>query len=1364
MDKETRNAIERATQRARRVLEEDFAEQLEGTYDVIRDGRIGEKPGAHLDGRQKSLRNRIVAAIEHKRLMGMTPAEAVSDYLRDAAFTALNRFVALKMLEARDLVQECITRGDASAGFAEFCGLAPGVKFPDGSGYRLYIESIFDELSTEVKVLFDCRDPASALWPRRAAFEELLQILNADELKTVWADDETIGWVYQYFNSGEERRQMREASQTPRNSRELAVRNQFFTPRYVVQFLTDNTLGRIWYEMRNGKTSVAHLCEYMVRRPGEIFADEGEDMPPDTILEGLSHEELRRRPFRVPHRPKKDPRDIRILDPACGSGHFLLYCFVLLLTIYEEAWADEKSPASEVTGRTLREDFPKVEDLHRALPGLILRHNLHGVDIDPRCAQIAQFALWMRAQRAYRDLGIARAERPVIRRANIVIAEPMPGEKELLAEFLRWLKEDKLEALLRRALDIPPERSVKATKAMADSLADLVVTVWDAMKLAGEMGSLLRIEHDLARAVEKGRSEWKDRLPLFRVAEYGLDGTTTEKLVRVAPGRQQDFWTKAEMLVFQALADYTGAAGDMGTARRRLFADDAGQGFALVDLMIQRFDVLLTNPPFGEATPNSSSYLEIWYYETRLDLFSAFVARLLELVNPDGLIGVLTPRDGFFKKTLGGWRDLILKNHLAVVADLGMGVLDAATVRVAAYVIAQGARSAQTRFIDLVDISDRDTRLRTEVATPQRAYDIQLSLFSALPLSRFLYWLPSRLWEIFTKEDALENRACTPRYGLATFNDERFCRLSFEIAPSTIGTSRTWAFMSKGGDDFPYGGVSNSLVLWKDDAAEMAQVNRQANGQIAQTRRAVTYYFQPAVSFSNRSVQFCVRWHPANFAFSMRGPAVIPLKASQAYLLGFFNSRLIRALIEMQTASQTYTTGVLKELRWVEPDKNTKEAVESAATEAFELIRQRLVTVETDPFFEGLISSHSAKVPTTVNAFFSWRDAFVQELNDRLAVLQSIIDEKIAKLYGVSMADIARCQRVEESEESEDVFPPKFRFNVPDADALISYGMGVAFRRWQVHLASKAPQLRDPAPEMPLAASHSLEGIPVACDDPGRSWDIESMLRSALNVVLPESAHEDVEALEASLGTSLREWIARSFFAQHLSAYSGFGRRAPIYWQLSTPSVGYSVWLYVHAATRDTLFRVQDEYVAPKLTYGRRRLEQLRAEAGTNPTSGQRKSIEAQAAFIEELQVFLDEVKRVAPLWNPNLNDGIMINFAPLWRLVPQNRAWQRELRSTWEALVAGASDWSHLAMHLWPERVVPKCAADCSLAIAHGLEDVFWAEDEDGKRKARAEPLRPIDEIVNERTSPAVKDALKSLLEAPDISGGARRSRRRAA
>ena len=101
-----------------------------------------------------------------------------------------------------------------------------------------------------MKVLSTGATRRRLLWPRRAAFETARDPQRRPSSPGVWGEDETIGWVYQYFNGQDERRKMREESQAPRNSRELAVRNQFFTPRYVVQFLTDNTLGRIWYEMR----------------------------------------------------------------------------------------------------------------------------------------------------------------------------------------------------------------------------------------------------------------------------------------------------------------------------------------------------------------------------------------------------------------------------------------------------------------------------------------------------------------------------------------------------------------------------------------------------------------------------------------------------------------------------------------------------------------------------------------------------------------------------------------------------------------------------------------------------------------------------------------------------------------------------------------------------------------------------------------------------------------------------------------------------------------------------------------------------------------------------------------------------------
>lgn len=1308
MDKSTRNAIERATQQARKLLDEDFSSQLEGTFDVLRSGVIAPSGGVHLSARQQFQRGKIVAAIDHKRAAGTTTVEAITDYVRDAAFTSLNRLVALKMLEARQLVQECITKGEQSAGYKELCGMAPGVALlPDAAGYRLYLESLFDEFSTEIKVLFDRRDAASVLWPRRQTFDALLTILNAPELAGVWGEDETIGWVYQFFNSGEERKKMRDESPVPRNSRELAVRNQFFTPRYVVQFLVDNTLGRLWLEMQGEKTRLTELCEYLVHTVDE----------------------------EIEERPRKDPRDLRILDPASGSGHFLLYSFDLLLVIYDEAWSAEgNSPRSDATGKSLRADYPDLADLRRAAPRLIIEHNLHGVDIDPRCAQIAALALWLRAQRAWNDIGIAASNRPRIHRTHIVVAEPMPGDAALVEEFASRLD--------------PP------------LLRDLFKKMVGESQLAGELGTLLRVEDGISAELRRARDQFvKQRQTTGYLP--GMEPTETQSALDLSGIDDDRFFHEAELRIIEALRVFADTATGSVSVRRRLFAGDATQGIALIDLLRAKFDVLLMNPPFGEATQSAAKYIDKFYNETRLDLFAAFTARLLTLASPRGLIGAITPRDGFFKKTLGGWRELVLQHHMTVVADLGIGVLDAATVRVAAYVIENRLSDTPTRFIDLVDLPDREDRLRNEVRAPQRIHDVRLSSFRQLPLARFLYWLPSRLWEIFKDAEPLENAACTPRYGLTTLDDGRFCRLSFEVDPATLGASHSWAFMSKGGDDFPYGGLSSCLVKWRDNAAEMAEVNRQSNGQVAQTRRASKYYFIPAVTFSNRSVQFSVRWHPSNFVFSVRGPAIIPLDASQAYLMGFFNSRLIRSLIEMQTASQTYTSGVLKELRWIEPDEQSRLIVERAAEEAFRQVRRRLSTIETDPFFVGISEAFDAEAPKSVHAYVSWRKSFVEELNLELAKCQSEIDRAVSGIYGVSIEDIMRCERSEESDAPELEFPPKFSFSTADSDALISYLFGRAIGRWGMLAVKRQPNLADAAPSLAPAALPASAALSIVVEDEGHPKDIVAGVERELENVFAESSGVCLSELEKLLGSSLRDWIRRSFFSKHLVAYASFGRQAPVYLQIGTATASYSIWLYLHALTRDTLYNVQNDFLVPKLDHEERRLAEMRALLGPSPIAARRKDLTAQESLVGELRAFLDEVKRVAPLWNPSLDDGVCIGFAPFWRLFSHHKAWQRELNATWDELARGKYDWAHIAMHLWPERVVPKCAADRSIAIAHGLVDLFWIQDDDGKWKAQEASESFIVELIRERTSVAVKAALQGLISAPAATSPQARPRR---
>jgi|CXWL01.1.fsa_nt_gi hypothetical protein len=1344
MDRPTRNEIERATQQARRLLEDDFAAQLEGTFDVRSDGPPGSDPlasqaGPHLTARQVFQRDRIVAAIEHKRAAGMKPVAAVADYLRDAAFTTLNRFVALKMLEARELVQTCITRGEQSGGYAEYCGMAPGVALlPDGAGYRLYLESLFDELSTEVKVLFDRRDPASVLWPKRATFAALLEVLNTTELAAVWGEDETIGWVYQFFNSGEERKRMREESQAPRNSRELAVRNQFFTPRYVVEFLVDNTLGRTWLEMHGDGSALAERCRYFVRSEGESPRA----------------------------RPRKDPRDLRVLDPACGSGHFLLYAFDLLLVIYEEGRGWQGSDVrSQVTGRTLREDYPDLASLRRALPALILEHNLHGVDIDPRAAQIAALALWLRAQRAWRDLGVPAAERPRVRRTHIVVAEPMPGDATLVEEFAARLD--------------PP------------LLRDLFRNMVHEMCLAGELGSLLQVEEGIAAELHRAREQFAKQRQTTGFLP-GMEPMRPQGRLDLSGIDDDRFFHQAEASILDALRQFAEAAVGTASVRRRLFAGDAAQGIALIDLVRTRFDVVLMNPPFGAASLAAKKEFEKAYPRTKNNIYAAFVERGIGLLHPHGLLGAITSRTGFFLSSFQRWREEILLKEAppVVFADLGYGVMDAAMVEAAAYCLEKGleARGMRTTFLRVLEAQDKAVALLEALLEPKRSrgrqrFEVETANFEAVPRSPFAYWVSESLRRLFKELPSFEAEGGASKVGLQTADDFRFVRAWWAV-PAGRGNMRWFAF-AKGGKFSPFYADIYLCVNWSQSGSELEAFP----GSVLRNQN---YYFHPGLTWPLRTHRFCPQVLPKGVVISVRGSGIFSKQPE--IFLALFSSSLIDLLMHLlsgEDARPQFDIGDIPCLPVPRLGAADLSALRSLSCRAVSLERSLHTRVET---------SHASTLPALLQAAgvgLEARAAACSEhlltVETELASIQAAIDERCFALYGIADADRRAITegfgtRIVEASATdvEDDAGEDTDEDESSADAkvlaaeLVSWAVGVAFGRFDVRLATGArPMPTEPEPFDPLpACSPGMlagdDGLPLAqppvgypltfpgygilVDDPGHALDLTAAVRAVFDVVFGVAVDRwwsDVAALLDPKGHDLRAWLAGSFFEHHLKRYSKSRRKAPILWQLGTPSGRHSVWLYAHRLTGDTFYQLQNEVVGAKLSHEERRLTGLIQSAGASPPASARKDIAAQEGVVDELRAMLDEVKRVAPLWHPNLDDGVVLTMAPLWRLVPQHKPWQKELRSKWDEIAAGKYDWAHLAMHLWPERVVPKCATDRSLAIAHGLEDVFWAEGADGKWQERSKPTRPLDELVGERSSAAVKAALQSMLEASATTGG---------
>lgn len=625
-DQSTRGRLQKLVNSCRSLLSDEFSIQLQQTYGL--DPKTGEvTPMArltHLDDRQRHTAEVLRQTLAHYLGADADDTDhrvAVLDRMvREQAFTVLNRMAALLMMEARGQLIESVSKGYQSRGYQLYSKIAGTALGETGQAYQVYLFSVFDELAQELPALFDRYAANGLLFPREAALRPLLDELNHFDIEPLWAADETTGWIYQYFNSQEDRKAMRE-SRAPRNSRELAVRNQFFTPRYVVEFLVDNTLGRLWFKATGGQTDLRDRCQYLLVKPDE---------QPKAAVK------------------LRDPRTLKLLDPACGSMHFGLYAFDLFVEIYREAWAWEQqfgpgsldvSTQPQVALNPLCQTYEDEAAFARDVPRLIIEHNIYGVDIDPRAAQIATLALWLRAQRAWHDGSVKAKDRPRIGQGHVLAAVAPPAERELRQQFAANLDQRDAELF---------EKTLQMLKGLP------------------EMGVLLQVERELPNLIGQ----------VFVGKGTGLFAA-----------QEQESWQQAESRLREALTEFAQAA--KSTYQGRLFAQDALQGLRLIDLCREVFDVLVMNPPFGLPTPAVKDSLSSSYPISKNDVLTVFVERSIQLLRQNGFIGAITARTCFFLSSLEEWRERVLLNQTSIVAlaDLGHGVMDDALVDAAAYVL-----------------------------------------------------------------------------------------------------------------------------------------------------------------------------------------------------------------------------------------------------------------------------------------------------------------------------------------------------------------------------------------------------------------------------------------------------------------------------------------------------------------------------------------------------------------------------------------------------------------------------------------------------------------------------------------------------
>ncbi len=1237
---------------------------------------------AGLDEAARVRRGRFMGwIVEQERAQGAEGAKkrrTLADFRRDAekqaAYTWLNRVIILRLMEAAGLrAPQVVTGGWESRGYKDFRSIAQAlVRGDETEGYATLLGLIFEDLAVELPGIFGSAGVADLVPMPAATLRHLVEALDDDALESCWTDDMTLGWVYQYWNDPE-----REAIDAKLNSggkverHEIASKTQMFTERYMVDWLLQNSLGPMWLAICRKHGWTAGVEQHHME--GQCFLDRVEERRVEwrakrdagevelTALMPFHNDAERRWAYYVPQpipdeavtEAPESVRDIKLLDPAVGSGHFLVVAFDLLVALYREE-AQHRGDAGK--DEALWSDQAIVER--------ILEHNLHGIDLDPRAVQIAAAALWLKAK------VVSPAARP--RRLNLVAANlrlaSLPGDDPALKELRREVE---------RETGIP---------------AALTDTVIGALEGADHLGSLLKIDATVDEALRELAGRLGPMKPTQIDAFTGVPAE--ERLTMSADAAKERLLSRLEGF----LARHT-AGDDLGL---RLRGEQLAAGVRFLRLMKEgAYDLVVANPPYqGTAKMADASYVQKHYPLGKADLYAAFLLRGLQLVREGGVSAMLTMRNWMFIKQYAGLRKRLLESYdLRALGDFAVGAFDEVpndllsvvvsvlhkTPPVVEHSVAQQPSPPDDRSYDRA----RTKRKRAATLCHVGRYDFDPATLKVVPEWPLVYWWGDEFLRRYASVPRLG--AYTPiRYGLSTQNNTRWLRCSWEVARNhtmlrqfseQMGWNRRdWVPYVKGAAGRAWMDPVSDVLLWRLAGAELWAYPENRWG------RGTKYYFVRGVAFVNIGASFSARAYRIQSIFGHVAGSVFGQPIAEALCL--LNSRYARYVMESLNPTVHFLTSDVERLPFV-PIANSDE-----------------IFAQIEAAFTLHESHREPSVEFREPGPSPWRHA--QEW------AQLAVDRPEGEPLPAYIEEL-------------DAEPPTDH---------LSYALGVALGRFGPNQEGILdPATADLSPMLPGGLCF-LDGT-LQADDPGDS--------------LSHPAAAPLHAAWAAQGRAiddkrdLRGWLRLKFFGD---VHKKMDENRPIHWPLCSARKTFVAWVNIHRMTAGTLRLLLADHLHPALGRLEGQLDDLRAAREGDNTKAARQAerrFDGALKAKQELAEFIGLVTQCADKgapptdpnakkcppreidarYDPDLDDGVMINAAALWPLLlplwKDPKKWWTEL-----SLAKGRKDydWSHLALRYWPTRVDAKCRKDPSLGVAHGC---FWAYH---PARAWAWELRLQDEI----------------------------------
>jgi type II restriction/modification system DNA methylase subunit YeeA len=1171
-----RSLLEQVSAKLKLVLAEDSLARRESPEAVAKlEERIREKSGQW-----------PVASSEKEKPLAPENGLLIAE---EVAYTWFNRFCALRFMDVHrynrvnivspadpgqfqpeilaeakmgHIDEEMVSEKVRQQIFALLNGKAPS-RDPQGEAYRLLVVAACNYWNKAMPFLFQRIDDYTELLMPDDLFSgnSILAYIREAMTPDTCEDVEVIGWLYQFYIS-EKKDEVFDGLKknkkiTPEN---IPAATQLFTPHWIVRYLVENSLGRLWLLNRPGSKLAGQMDYYI--KPEQAETDY----------------------LRI-----SKPEEIKICDPACGSGHMLTYAFDLLYAIYEE------------------EGYEPAE-----IPEKILTNNLYGIEIDERAGELAAFALTMKALQYDKRFFRRSAARGELVEPNICVLENVHFDGNELKDYMDYVGRDLFTAPL--------------------------LTTLHQFEEADNFGSLIRPEV-----------------------------TDVDGMIRILKSKNVDgqlFISMTHQKVLQALRQ--------------------------ADTLSPRYHVVIANPPYmGTKGMNGGlkNFAQRNYSDSKVDLFSMFIERIMSMVMEGGMSGYMTPFSWMFLSSYEKIRAKITGNSTitCLIRPEYHAFFDSAYVSICAFTLfSKPLAEYKGTFIDLNDFYGADIQSEKALEAINNTdcewrYEASSSDFHQIDGAPIAYWLSDTVLNIFECSPRVSDVA-TVRQGLATSDNNLFVRNWQEVSfngikfgagskSEALDSGKKWFPFSKGGAFRRWSGNEELIVNWENDGEDIKNsiITKYPylNGNPNFVAKNQDFYFRKGLTWSAMtSGLFSIRVMEKGSIFADKGQAMFPFSDDNFLILeGLLNSKVVINFLKVLAPTLDFNSGYIAKVP-------VRRAAVNVIPALNDLSRLDWDDYETSWDFTRLPLLNPDYRQPTLKATYQKLRAHWREMTLEMQQLEEENNRIFIDAYGLQ----DELKPEVPLNEITLTCNPYYRYGSDKSDdelesllladtmrELVSYAVGCMFGRYALDkpgliLANQGETIEDYLKQVPEASFPADDDnvIPILDGD----WftdDITERFRKFLRVTFGDEHYEEnLRFVERALNIKgkrnygIRDYFLGEFYTDHVKRY----KKRPIYWLFSSPKGSFNALIYMHRYRPDTVSIVLNEYLREfrtKLTAEKNHQEQISISASVSASDKTKALRETQQLnkMIKELEDYEREV--IYPLATQqveiDLDDGVKVNY-----------------------------------------------------------------------------------------------------------------------